>query len=207
MAKIDTLERFELLQRELVQERAELQKRLAKLNRVLGANEPAAPLVPKAQPQASPPALGGEKLGMREAIQQATASQPLTIREVVAAIKNLGYRFKSSDPYNSVGAYLYGKAGREYFKKIGKTFAPLGRTAAAKSSGAAKPAKRKMSAAGKARISAAAKARWAAFRADKGKAKPAKRTKKKMSAAGRAVLASAAKARWAKAKAQGKTTL
>lgn len=79
----------------------------------------------------------------------------------------------------------------------------------------AKPAKKKISAAGIARIKAAQKARWAKINATKGKtvapkaAEPvittdavAKAAKKKftMSAAAKAKISAAAKARWAKVK-------
>jgi hypothetical protein len=71
----------------------------------------------------------------------------------------------------------------------------------------AKRARRRFSAATKAKMRAAQKARWAKI---KGKtqrpAAPAKK-KRKMSAKGRAAIAAAAKARWAKAKAAGKKTL
>ena len=68
-----------------------------------------------------------------------------------------------------------------------------------------KPAKKGMSAAGRAKVAAAQKARWAKIKS----AKPAVTVKPKrtMSAEGRAKIAAAAKARWAKAKAEGKTTL
>ena len=64
----------------------------------------------------------------------------------------------------------------------------------------AKPGRRTMSPAHKAKIRAAQKIRWAKFNA--GKTKPAvksgKRGPNKMSAAGRAAISAAAKARWAK---------
>ncbi len=78
----------------------------------------------------------------------------------------------------------------------------------------AKPARKKISAAGIAKIKAAQKARWAKVRAAKTSgtkptakvaAKPA--GKKKMSAAARAKIAAAAKARWAAVKAAGKKKL
>jgi hypothetical protein len=65
-----------------------------------------------------------------------------------------------------------------------------------------KRAKRKMSAAGRARIAAAQRARWAKVKG----AKP-KVAKRKMSAAAKARLAAAARRRWAKAKAAGKNSL
>ena len=80
----------------------------------------------------------------------------------------------------------------------------------------AKPAKRGMSAAGRAAVSAAAKLRWAKINAAKAKpavvkaaikavvsAKPAKK-KFVMSAAAKAKISAAAKARWAKIKGAAK---
>ena len=81
----------------------------------------------------------------------------------------------------------------------------LGSSAQVKSD--AKPSKRGMSAAGRARIAAAAKLRWAKIKAAKAtpkaavKAKPVQKKKSGMSAAGRARIVAAQKARWAKIKA------
>jgi LysM repeat protein len=90
----------------------------------------------------------------------------------------------------------------------GKTAAPT-KAAPVK---AAKPARKKISAAGIARIKAAQKARWAAIRAAKGKpgakatavpsAQPVKKGRKKMSAEAKARIATAARARWAKVRAE-----
>ena len=68
---------------------------------------------------------------------------------------------------------------------------------------AAKPARKKISAAGIARIKAAQKARWAAIKAAKGTpaAQPVKKGRRKMSAEGKARIAAAARARWAKVRA------
>lgn len=73
----------------------------------------------------------------------------------------------------------------------------------------AKPAKRKMSAAGKAAIRAAVKARWAKVAAEKaGKSSTAEsKSKRKISAAAKAKMSAAAKERWAKRKAEGQTKL
>ena len=79
---------------------------------------------------------------------------------------------------------------------------------ATKAPGAAKPPKRRVSAAHRRKlISALARARkirWAKTKAAGTNATPKKR---RMSAAGRAAISAAAKARWKKAKAAGKTTL
>jgi len=70
----------------------------------------------------------------------------------------------------------------------------------------AKPGRRTMSPAHKAKIRAAQKIRWANYNAGKTQpaVKPAKRGPNKMSAAGRAAISAAAKARWAKIRAAKK---
>lgn len=76
---------------------------------------------------------------------------------------------------------------------------------------AAKPARKKISAAGIARIKAAQKLRWAKINAAKGKpaakavsAQPVKKARRKMSAEARAKIAAAARARWARVRAAKK---
>ena len=94
-----------------------------------------------------------------------------------------------------------------------------GEETAAPATPAAKPARKKISAAGIARIKAAQKLRWAKIKggktsvakvaaktAAKSTAKPAGK-RSKMSAAARAKIAAAAKARWAAVKAAGKKKL
>ena len=67
---------------------------------------------------------------------------------------------------------------------------------------AAKPARKKISAAGIAKIRAAQKARWAKIKVvAKPAAKPAKKARRKMSAEAKAKIGAAAKARWAKVRA------
>jgi len=70
----------------------------------------------------------------------------------------------------------------------------------------AKPGRRTMSPAHKAKIRAAQKIRWAKYNAGKTTpaVKPGKRGPNKMSAAGRAAISAAAKARWAKIRAARK---
>ena len=47
---------------------------------------------------------------------------PLEIRELVVAVEKLGYRFKSKNPANSLGAFLYGPEGKQHFKKVAGGF-------------------------------------------------------------------------------------
>lgn len=86
-------------------------------------------------------------------------------------------------------------------KKIGEAIKALSKLSGV-AAASVKPAKRKMSAAGRKAIAKAQKARWAKVNKAAAKAKPAK--KRKMSAAARARIAAFQKARWAKIKAAKK---
>ena len=81
-------------------------------------------------------------------------------KEILAEVRQMGYRFTAKDPTNSLNTVLYGKKPK--FTHAGGKFSPAGTQSKTASSGVA-PAKRKrkMSAAAKVKISAAAKARWA----------------------------------------------
>jgi signal recognition particle subunit SEC65 len=62
-------------------------------------------------------------MNIREAVEKATAKKPLSIREIVKAVQEAGYKFSSSNPVNSVGAFLYG-AGKQHFKRVDGKFIP-----------------------------------------------------------------------------------
>ena len=159
----NSVQEFERLQRLLLDERAQITSRLAELDKVFASVENSQDSAPATAPAAALASRASGKLTMREAVQQATAAQPLGIRDIVDAIKKLGYRFKSSNPQNSVGAYLYGPEGKKHFTKQGGTFTGKGRISLANANNGAKPAKRKMSAAGRRAIAEGARKRWAAY--------------------------------------------
>jgi hypothetical protein len=112
------------------------------------------------EPPATRPA---NKLKLRDAISKVSGKKPLSVREIVEAVQKLGYQFQSSNPVNSVGAFLYGPSGKKHFKRMNGKFAPIG---ASKNGAAPTKAKRTMSPAARKRI-AAARARWAAVKAKK----------------------------------------
>lgn len=159
----NVLKQFETLHRQLVEEREQLRQRLAALNNALGDNGSPATAMPVGAARATT----ARDLGMREAIQQATSAQPLSVREIVDAIQKIGFRFKSKNPYNSVGAYLYGKEGRKYFSKTDGKFSALPAGAASQAGGSRRRGKRTLSAAGRRAIAAAARKRWAQYKAAK----------------------------------------
>jgi hypothetical protein len=91
----------------------------------------------------------------------------LTKEEILEGVKNLGYRFSTSNPLNSLGVILYGKKPK--FRNDSGRFSPLGGAptpgnAQANGNGQSRGAsrkRRKMSPEARARIAAAQRARWA----------------------------------------------
>ncbi len=91
--------------------------------------------------------------------------QPLSVREIVIAVKKAGHVFQSADPIKSVGSYLYGPEGKRHFKRANGKFSPAGGSSApaAKAGAVAKPAKAKrtMSPAARKKVAEAVRAYWA----------------------------------------------
>lgn len=116
----DSIQQFTALRAALLREREQIQARLQEIDRALGnAGGPGGTSrrgrVLGARPENS--------MNIREAVAKVTAKRPLTIREIVDEVQKIGYRFQSSNPVNSVGAYLYG-AGKRDFKRTNGKFTP-----------------------------------------------------------------------------------
>ena len=134
MTQRDPLKRFVLLRSSLENEKARLERRLREIDGVLGEKNPA-PLAAaraparKRQPIKNP-------MPLRQAIVKATSARPLTKKEILAAVRKLGYRFAAKDPMNSINVLLY---TRGLFKRQDGRFSPAGAKAGAGASQAAKP--------------------------------------------------------------------
>jgi hypothetical protein len=126
--QMDALKQFTALRTALEHERTQIQQRLKDIDAALSGGEvpfvkhPTEGLVTATQRRA-PAKRARTKLTVREAIAQATADKPLSVREIVEAMRKLGYKFKSKKPENSVGAYLYGPEGKKHFKRVDGKFA------------------------------------------------------------------------------------
>ena len=127
LQKHDAIQQFASARTALLRERELIQSQLQRINAVLGGIKPVgdATSPPSSLPKrrGRPP---GRKpsspLNMREAIAQVTARQPLALRDIVPAMQRIGYPFATSKPANSVGAFLYSKAGKKLFKRAGGKF-------------------------------------------------------------------------------------
>lgn len=220
--RIDTLQQYVTLRRQLSQEREQLAGRLGQINDALGELSAVAPAPSPAEPEPSPTqqsklssagpgrSAGGGGMSLREHVLEVLRSGAKTKEEVLEAVQERGYRFQTKDPLNSLGVILYGKNPK--FNRADGRFSlggqiGRGRTEGANSSGG----KRQMSPAARARIAAAQRARWAASRGQAGGAVPKAATpqegKPRFSAAARAAIAEAARKRWAAAKRAGRNSL
>lgn len=123
----DPLTQLATLRAALQKERTEILERLQQIEAALGDGGPAA-FIRSGKNGTAPRQKRGPRaqntLTVREAITKATTARPLGLSEIVQAVGKLGYKFSSKNPQNSVGAYLYGKEGRKYFKRVDGKFAP-----------------------------------------------------------------------------------
>ncbi|HEY0548575.1 MAG TPA: hypothetical protein VGF13_03180 [Verrucomicrobiae bacterium] len=101
--KADSLKQFIALRTALTQEKAQLESRLAEINRVLGAASGSAPR------NITAPARGraANALSLREAVAQVTKDKALTKGQILQAIEKIGYKFTARDPMNSLNVTLY----------------------------------------------------------------------------------------------------
>jgi hypothetical protein len=112
-------------------------------------------------------------MSMHEAVIKALSNGPVAREHLVRAVEDVGFRFKTKNPINSIGVVLYAKNTPVKKNKDGKYYVEGGGGATAGNGFQASeptPARRKrrrMSAEGRARIAAAARARWARAKAGK----------------------------------------
>lgn len=161
----NSLKTYLKLREQLSNERNELQERLRQIDAALGVSEarsaPAESFSRKATGRRGRPAGG---LSLREAVQQVIKDRVMTKEEILEGIKNLGYRFATNNPMNSLGVILYGKKPK--FRNENGRFSLQGAPATKASSQTdnqtvTQGKQRIMSPAARARIAAAQRARWA----------------------------------------------
>ena len=175
--KLDPLQQYAKLHKQLTEEKGELESRLNQINQVLGgepapeqiAPSPSVPMevVPRPAKRRGRKPKAGNQMSMREAVLKALSQGPLALKELVKAVEDVGYIFTTRNPLNSIGSILYAK-NTPVKSKDGKYYLPGSAAAVTRAvTGSAdlpaptKKKKRKVSAAARTRMSAAQKARWA----------------------------------------------
>lgn len=173
------IRRYLSLRDSLVQEKAKLEDRLREINEALGATAPASSAA-RSSTTPSAPATRGRKGGrrrgaggisLRDAVLQVTSKGPLTKEEILQGVKQLGYRFSTNNPLNSLGVILYGKNPK--FKNENGRFSSTSTESSGRGSsegsngGGAGRKRRKLSPEARERIAAAQRARWAKTKGNK----------------------------------------
>ena len=111
----DCLQQFVAARHQLERERAELHSRVVEIDRILGGSNLPAPVGRLgrshsnglALPRVSRRGQGSNAMSMRDAAQQVLKSGPKDIRQLLDGLKNVGYRFSSTNPKNSLAVMLY----------------------------------------------------------------------------------------------------
>ena len=116
----DLLKQYVSLRQALVKEKAELEERLTQINEVLQSEGPPLPGLGLGLRSRSVKRIRN-KISLREAVRQVTAKKPLTKPEILDSIDNLGYKFSSDNPVNSLNAVLY---ANKQFKNANGRFSP-----------------------------------------------------------------------------------
>ena len=124
----DSIAQFQSLRLALSSERDTLQKRLQRLDAALAGDAPSSKLNNTSQKAkvidrpTKQPSRPQNATNLRDAITAAIAKMPLSVREIVESVQKNGYTFASSNPVNSVGAFLYGTQGKKHFKRVNGKF-------------------------------------------------------------------------------------
>jgi hypothetical protein len=171
----DNLRQYVSLRDAILQEKTKIEQRLREINQALGQ------MVGFGADGRVGSRTGGSRnrnaISLRDAVIEVVKSGPLSKDEILKGVQDLGYKFATNDPMNSLGVILYGK-NPKFLNEGGRFGLPSGfipseprqRGRPALNSKAA-PAggggRRQMSPEAKAKIAAAAKARWANWRASK----------------------------------------
>lgn len=171
----DNLRQYVSLRDAILQEKTQIEQRLREINQALGQ------MVGFGGDGRVGPRTGTRNrnaISLRDAVIEVVKPGSLTKDEILKGVEDLGYKFATSDPMNSLGVILYGK-NPKFSNEGGRFGLPSGyvpaeprqrgrpalASKAASASGSS--SRRQMSPEAKAKIAAAAKARWANWRAGK----------------------------------------
>lgn len=174
--RTDLLRQYAKLRKQLTEEKSQLEARLAEINEVLGSESTSSPVEPTAQVHLAKQPRRGRRtsntMSMREAVLKALSKGPLARKEIVQAVEDVGYKFTTKNPLNSIGAVLYGK-NSPVTTKDGKFCLAEGvaiekaENNGTAGTGAHRRKKRRMSPEARAKIAEAQRARWAKVKRSK----------------------------------------
>lgn len=167
------IRRYISLRDSLIQEKSKLESRLREISEALGESSEQRSTPTLARPAVAASGRRGRRssggLSLRDAVLQVTSRGPLTKQEILDGVQQLGYRFSTNNPANSLGVILYGKNPR--FKNDDGRFSPAGAPTSPRGQSSTQNGgrgkRRKLSPEARERIAAAQRARWAKSKGSK----------------------------------------
>jgi hypothetical protein len=122
MKTSDKLKQYVVLHQALVQEKAQLEQRLAQIDRALGVSgsQKSAISISGAKPSRAGKR-ADNSMSLKEAVVRVTRGNPKTKKDILKGIHKLGYRFAAKNPMNSLNVLLYTKG---LFKNDDGKFSP-----------------------------------------------------------------------------------
>jgi len=118
MATTLSIEKFVNMRAELLKEKSALESRLARVTAALEST--ATKTASQTAPASRRRTRARNKMSLPDAVLQVTRAKPLTRQEILAAIVDLGYKFTTKKPLNSLNTALYScKAIKNYGGKFG----------------------------------------------------------------------------------------
>lgn len=120
--KNDTVKQYVALHAALKREKAELEQRLAEINKALSGQAPPASSAVR-RPKARRGPRKRNAMSLREAVVQATSKKALTKDAILEAVQRAGYKFTTNKPMSSINVVLYGRKPK--FKNDKGKFSPV----------------------------------------------------------------------------------
>lgn len=129
--RVSDIDQYVLLREKFLNEKAELEARLEKINAALAGGSTGRKRGRKGgrKAAAAKPAATKRKgrrrarnaMPLKEAVLQVTAKGPLDKKTILAGLEKVGYKFTAKNPMNSLNTMLYSD---KVFKNFGGKFGP-----------------------------------------------------------------------------------
>lgn len=113
--KLDNLKQYMSIRAALVEERNKLKARIVDIDKLLGEvitfddSEVKKPQQPQPGTVAEQPKRFRNSTSLRNAVVKLLSERPMTKREILDRLGEIGYQFTARNPMNSLNALLYGR--------------------------------------------------------------------------------------------------
>jgi len=119
-----SIKKFIKLRQQLESERAQIASRLQEVEAALGSFQAAPLVIPKPPGKKRGPKPGSKRkvsneVSLKDSILKVIGKQQMTKEQILEGVVKSGYRFRTSNPANSLNVILYGKKPK-FSRKDGK---------------------------------------------------------------------------------------